>query len=166
MHISSDFLGVTFDFFLFGLLTYKLWGMITTHAIPLLHKMMRSIKKEQTELLDKEKLVTSTLSKIDNQRKQQQKMFALLEKKVQAWHKEASHRVSCAEEENVLRAQAIREKHEHQGKKIASVKVVQEALPVILQKAKENFIKHAAAEKGAMESYISLLKEQVEKSHG
>lgn len=167
MHISSDLLGMTFDFFLFGLLVYRLYTVVKNHAVPFLHKMMRSIKKEQTELLDKEKLVTSTLSKIDNQRKQQQKMFGLLEQKVQMWHERETYDTAMAEDANLLRAQAIRERHDRQGKNFASIKAMQEVLPLMLEESREDLLRQAKKKShDHLDRFVSLLETQAGNVHG
>src|SRR3990167_4603323 len=128
MHVGISFWEILFALFIFTLLISKLFSLTKNHIIPYLEKQLRAIKKEQTELLDKEKLVTSTLNKVDNQRKQQEKMFVLLEKKVQIWHKEWSQEIQQKQRNVREDAEKITKKRIVQEKNFIAAKIMQEAL--------------------------------------
>lgn len=105
--------------------------------IPYLTSQLHAIIKEQSELFDKEKLVSSALSKIDNQRKQQDNMFVLLEKKVQMWHDKKT--TSLQQDQALARvlAEKIEKKRLSQEKNFVTSKIMQEALPRIIEKTQK-----------------------------
>ena len=140
MHVSTNAIGLLFGFSLFSLLVYKLAELVKAYLIPLLYKQMHEMKKERAELLDREKLVTSTLSKIDNQRNQQKKMFILLEKKIQMWHNEVQLEAEKREDDFRVIAHNVEEKRGIQEHNFAVAKTTLNVLPAILQKVRRDLL--------------------------
>ncbi len=83
--MSIDVLMIIFRLMLFGLLIYKVMQLINAYAIPFLKEELDLEHKQQTELLEKEKLLISTQHRLENQINQQKKTFTLLDKNVLCW---------------------------------------------------------------------------------
>jgi len=80
------FMSVLFNFTIFSLLLIKILQLFKNHGI---HYLFDEIKKEKairTELIEKENFVKSTQNKLENQIRNQNKLFLDLEKNVQKWH--------------------------------------------------------------------------------
>lgn len=137
MHVNLEIWEVLFASALFFLLIKTLYSIVKDFVIPYLTAQLHAIMKEQSELFDKEKLVSSALSKIDNQRKQQDNMFVLLEKKVQTWYDKKI--LSLQQEQAGARvlADKIEKKRLIQEKNFIASKIMQEALPRIIKNAEQ-----------------------------
>lgn len=137
MHVGFEIWEVLFASVLFFLLVKTLYSLVRNFIIPYLRTQLHTIMKEQSELFDKEKLVSSALSKIENQRKQQDNMFVLLEKKVQTWYDKKM--LSLQQEQVIARvlAEKIQKKRLFQEKNFIASKIMQEALPRIIEKVEQ-----------------------------
>lgn len=168
MHVSLNFWEMIFVFFLFILLCQKLFSLIKTYAIPFLENQLRALKKEQAELLDKEKLVTTTLNKVDNQRKQQEKMFVLLEKKVQIWHAQLSHHIQQQQRSAREVAEKIAKKRSLQEKNFTSTKTTQQVLPEIIENVRQELMQTYGKDKAALYESLAALNalQKAGSSHG
>ncbi|KKQ48454.1 MAG: hypothetical protein US69_C0022G0008 [candidate division TM6 bacterium GW2011_GWF2_38_10] len=108
-----DLYTIIFRFVLFGLLAYKVKQMICSYGIPYLQQEVESERKQHMELLEKEKLLTSTQHRLENQMSQQSRTLVGLEKKIQQWHnvlvadhqERIAHAVRVQELVNVKRKQ-------------------------------------------------------------
>jgi hypothetical protein len=54
---------------LFFLLIYKIYDLIKIYLIPFLEQESKVLQKQQLELLEKETLLTSTIKRVENQKK-------------------------------------------------------------------------------------------------
>ena len=149
MHIDSDIFGILFGITVFGLLVYKLYRLVITNLVPYLSEQTRLIKKKQIELLEKEKLITTTLNKIYNQTKQQQKMFILLEKKIKLWHKVMRNKKLKYEEDYNKIAEHTRRKRERQRKNFIASKIAFESVPHMMNLARKELINNYSGDEGA-----------------
>ena len=154
MHVDLEVWKVLFAFVLFFLLIKTLVSIIKNFIIPYLTTQLHSITKEQSELFDKEKLVSSALSKIDNQRKQQGNMFVLLEKKVQIWHDRKM--LSLGQEQIAARilAEKIEKKRLLQAKNFITAKIMQDALPKIIEKVEQQLTTNCKENNVAFAHYL------------
>ena len=157
MHISANLGSILFGFSLFFLLIYKLAELVKSHMLPFLRKQIRLVKKEQVELWDREKLVTSTLNKIDNQRNQQKKMFVLLEKKMRLWHKEMLDDIRLRENEFRDIADDVAKKRKKQDHNFSTTKTMLKVLPTLLQETKDELLKISSDDDAALKECIQKL---------
>ena len=86
MHIEVSVLEILFRISVFSLLAYNLYGLIKKYLLPMLSDAVAHEKKEQTELLGKDKLLLATQNRVKGQIYNQKQMFTLLERNVQVWH--------------------------------------------------------------------------------
>ena len=110
MGISSDFWTLLFRSTLFLLFAYKCYELIVTHLYPYLVQQKKILKRQEEELLEKEKLISSTLKRVENQINHQRKMFILLEKKIQVWHRFMLNNQILEEKRQQLLMTKIKEK--------------------------------------------------------
>jgi len=163
MHVDLEVWGVLFAFVLFLLLIKTLGSLVKSLIVPYLTTQLHEITKEQSELFDKEKLVSSALSKIENQRKQQGNMFVLLEKKVQVWHDKKM--VSLQQEQLFGRilVEKIEKKRLLQEKNFIATKTIQDALPRIIenveQQLKSGYKQDAADLSQCVYRFVQVLKQ-------
>lgn len=129
MHIEFTVASIAFHFVLTSLLVYFLWSLIKQHLIPFLYQKIIAFRKRRIELIEKQKLLASTLNRIDNQIKHQKKMFILLEKKIQLWHTTMKEIKRKKEKENKALLDGIKVKRALQEKSFTNTKLMREILP-------------------------------------
>jgi hypothetical protein len=115
MHINLSLLDIIFHGTIFSILLWNITLLIRKYLIPVLHQEACDTKNYQMEIIQKDKLLISTQSRLEKQIKQQQKNFLILDKHLQQWHR--AHR-----EEKDGRDQAIRKLQE----KIQSKRFIQQ----------------------------------------
>ena len=137
---AADFGGILFQFTLFALLSYKLYCLFKEYMIPFLYGQIELVRKEQVELLDKEKLLRSTLRRVEGQISYRKKVFVSLEKKVQIWHKVISDNKLGREVECELNLKQILEKRKKQIKNFSESKMILNSVPQIINLAKNELL--------------------------
>jgi hypothetical protein len=148
MHTELGFLEIFFRISIFSMLAYKLYGLIKTQLVPLLAEQISSEKKEQMELLEKDKLLSSTQKRMNNQIYNQKQMFTLLERNVQVWHAAKLEENVVCEEENQLIIQQVEQKRRVQYENVALSYAVTASIPNALQQAAKELTKRYCAEEG------------------
>jgi hypothetical protein len=149
MHGEIHFLDLIFRWTLFSLLVYKVASLIKTYLYPLLADHIIREKNQQTEFLEKDKLLISTRHRIENQIFNQKKMLTFLEKNVQVWHATITEQAGQEERLNRENVEKIREKRIVQAKNIALDQQINLAIPPALQAAREHLINHYNQEVGS-----------------
>ncbi|KKQ32620.1 MAG: hypothetical protein US49_C0006G0071 [candidate division TM6 bacterium GW2011_GWF2_37_49] len=86
MLFEITFIEVLFKLTIFSLLLIKILQLFKSYGVPYLFDEIKREKAVRTELIEKENLVKSTQNKIENQIRNQNKLFLDLEKNVQKWH--------------------------------------------------------------------------------
>ena len=76
-----SFWGITFQVTLFAILSYKLYELTKLHIIPFLKVKIKYLKKQKTELIEKDKFIQSSLRNVEEQIISQQKTLYLINKK-------------------------------------------------------------------------------------
>jgi hypothetical protein len=137
MHTEINFWELVFRLSLFSLLAYKLIGLIKTTAIPYLSDQILQERKQQSELLDKEKLLVSTQQRLKNQIYNQKQMFILLEKNVHEWYKINQEYNVEQENQNAEIIKKIEQKRTSQRQNIILLNNVQLSIPQALEQARE-----------------------------
>jgi hypothetical protein len=135
VHISLEFWKIIFHFSLFFLLFYKLCRFVIDFFLPYLHQQKHALKKKQVELLDKEKLVSSSLSKVKDQIQDQQKNYVLLKNKVKNCHENISAKNKLKKKEYKVTTDKIQERRELQKKNLSLSKALEKAIPKIISSA-------------------------------
>lgn len=90
---------IVFRLSIFCLLSYKLYSLSKSYLYPFLLNQISNERNQQTELVEKEKLLISTRHRIENQIYNQKKMLMLLERNVQVWHKAKQEELMAQEKE-------------------------------------------------------------------
>ncbi len=137
MHIDMNPLSIVFHLTLFAIFSFKLWGLIKEHLFPYLSKEKREQKKQQVEILERDKLLTSTVKRIDNQVKHQKKMFVLLEKKVQRWHQFKCDSNADVEKEDKKLIAKNKKKRMMQERFLQESKLAASVMPLAFQNARD-----------------------------
>lgn len=140
MHVNLSFIDVLFHFCLFGLLIHSMLGPIKQYLIPFLHKLVLHDKNNQLEIIERDKLLTSTRLRLQNQIKQQKKSFIDLEENVQLWYKATQEQVQREEQSERLRQQAIQARRLIQRKTIYTNDLINSALPKAIAHAEKEII--------------------------
>lgn len=153
MYVDDNLLSIAFRLSLFGLFIYKTIELIRQYVLPFLYKRVLEIKNEHMELIEKEKYVKSTLKRMQQQVSYQKKMFSVLEKKVESWHRLMQKRRLDAEKEMREAEQRMRDRRRQQAKLVKIDTLSQAALPRAIYLAEEDFIKNYRGEAG-----VKLLK--------
>lgn len=96
---------ILFKFTVFSLLLIKILQLLKNYVAPYLFDEIKREKAIRIELIEKENFVKSTKNKIENQIRNQNKLFIDLEKNVQKWNS------------------FLKNEDEETGKKIAEIKV-------------------------------------------
>ncbi len=156
-------LDIIFQFSLFALLVYKLYGLAKSTLIPFLNEQLLLEKKYQTELLNKEKLLFSSQQRVKNQILSQKQMFILLERNVQIWNLAEQENKNSQEKENkdiILQTQKSRHKQTNQLLLLANTHL---SLPTALEQAAQTLTELYAASAGKerLTHIISQLKPPV-----
>ncbi len=141
MHSDISFLELLFRLSLFSLLSYKLYSLARAYLVPFLISQIVEEKKEQSMLLDKEKLLVSTQHRVKGQIYNQKQMFTLLERNVQEWHKTNQDENIEFEKQNKQLVQRIQEKRDEQLKNITLMNNMSSCLPQALERATYNLEK-------------------------
>jgi len=129
MHTEIGFWEIVFRTSLFSLLAYKLYDLIRIHVVPMLFEILRQEKKEQTELLEKEKLMHTTQTRLKQQMYNQKQMFTLLERNVLAWHKACNEASQRSKDENAAIVQKMIELRTMQQRNVMIEQVVRASIP-------------------------------------
>ncbi len=158
MHIDGGILNVSFGVTLFTLLAYKLRALGKKYLIPYLIQQKIALKKRYAEILEKKKLVASTTMRIENQIKNREIEFILLEKKVQGWHTYLNHKYAERVKEQKRLIVVLNEKRRKQGECLTATSIAQEAMPLALQEALETLTEKYSGGDGAL-----LLARSIEK---
>lgn len=135
MEISSDFLTLLFKCTLFFLFSYKCYELVMRYLFPYLVQQKGELKKNEEELLEKEKLVSSTLRRVENQINHQRKIFILVEKKIQNWHRFMLNNHILEEKKQQLIITKIKEKRMLQQQQLSQKKLYKVLFPRIVLKA-------------------------------
>jgi hypothetical protein len=147
MHTEVGVVEFLFRLCLFSLLAYKLYDLIKAYLLPMIAEAVAQEKKEQTELLGREKLLVSTQKRLAGQVYNQKQMFTLLERNVQIWHAvllEQKRQRELKNEEVVL---TVAEKRVKQNHYIALSKCIERSVPEAVARATKELENryHAAA---------------------
>lgn len=148
MHIETDFWGIVFRFTLFSLLIYQVYALIKAHLVPFLYEQLRSLRKRETELLEKEKLVMSTMNRVERTISHQKKMFVLLERKVKTWYDFEQERKEVLDKEHEKIREQITEKRKIQATFLTLAKEMQQAIPEAVDLARKELAQKYAHDKG------------------
>ncbi len=140
MHVNISLIDIIFHFCLFGLLIHTLINPIKQYVIPLLYNLLNKEKNQQMEIIEKDKLLTSTQLRLQNQIKQQKKSFVVFERNIQKWYKAQQHNANEQEQINRLRTQALNDRRTRQRKEIYASMLLKKALPEALIKAEKEII--------------------------
>ncbi len=159
MFIDNKILDFAFEGTLFILFAYKLYGLIISYVIPYLSAQMIQIQKKQTEFLEKDKLLMSTIKRIDNQTSHQKKMFVVMEKKVRQWNNALYDKRLKKERDRKAIFLRVLEKRRFQEKRLAISKTATKAIPRAIKETQAEIEKLHYTQHGAelLHSFIMRL---------
>lgn len=148
MHTEITTIKLLFKCTIFSLLAYKIYDLFITHLLPLLKEQLFSEKKQQTEILEKERLFMSTKQRIENQIYNQKQMFIHLERNVQAWHNNILTDREALEQTNKSVVETIENKRKKQKENISLFFDVHMSCPEALKQARDELIRKYQSEDG------------------
>ena len=134
---------------IFALLVYKGFFLFQQFVIPWLRKLITTERNHLTELLEKQKLISSTCKRLETQIYNQQQRFTLLEHNMHRWHDAQIAAHEQREQEQTARLAALQEKFAIQARNIAHTQVLQTIIPDALEQAEDALIRNAAGSTGA-----------------
>jgi hypothetical protein len=138
MHSEVSLIEIIFRLSIFSLLAYKLYSLIKSYIVPMLIDEVAAKKKEQDELLGKEKLLVSTQQRVKGQIYNQKQMFILLERNVQVWQQALINEKNAQEKTNDYIIQKITRKREIQNNNIDVSMMIQAVIPQAISTATHN----------------------------
>jgi hypothetical protein len=148
MHTEVSVLEILFRLSIFSLLAYNLYGLIKKYLLPMLADSVAHERKEQTELLSKDKLLIATQNRVKGQIYNQKQMFTLLERNVQVWHHvQLEEQKNCEQAYEVI-VERITAKRKIQNQNIARAHMLQETFPPALAMATQELKNRYAHEAG------------------
>ena len=148
MHIETDFWAIVFRITLFSLLIYQVCVLIKAYLLPFLQEHVKVLQKRETELFEKEKLVLSTMNRVERTISHQKKMFILLERKVKLWHESELIKQQALDLEYDKIREQLLEKRKKQTTYLTLAKEMQQAIPEALELARVELTKKYAHDKG------------------
>ncbi|MBX9831193.1 hypothetical protein K2X40_04520 [Candidatus Babeliales bacterium] len=122
--------------------------MIKAYVVPFLYEQLRSLRKRETELLEKEKLIMSTMNRVERTISHQKKMFVLLERKVKTWYDSEQERKEVLDKEHEKIREQITEKRKIQATFLTLAKEMQQAIPEAVDLARKELVQKYAHDKG------------------
>jgi len=149
---------LVFRLTIFSLLAYKLYALARQYLIPFLYQQIALEHNQQTEILEKEKLLISTRHRIENQIYNQKKIFTLLERNVQVWHKNLQDDLEREEKDNQMIANKVREKRLIQLNNIALKVAIEQTIPRAVSNAGQQLFVRCHGTQGQ-----KYLKEMIER---
>lgn len=159
MHVSGDFLGILFAGTVFLLLAYKLYELVKEYCVPYLSQEVQNFRKKQTELLEKNELIRSTLQRVETRLGHQKKMFVVLERKVKMWNAYQLDKQKQIFDDHVRIQDELLEKRKQQLFNFSRAKKSFEALPQAVSSAHDELRAVYAGPKGValLQSYVQKL---------
>jgi hypothetical protein len=135
MHTEIGALEILFRLSIFSLVAYKLYDLAKKYLLPMLSDAITQEKKEQTELLAKEKLLASTQKRIKGHIYNQKQMLTLLERNVQVWHAALVEQKKQYEQHNRDVILSVADKRAVQNRHIALAQRVEASVPAAVAMA-------------------------------
>ncbi len=148
MHTDVGVLEILFRLSIFSLLAYNLYSLIKKYLLPMLADSVAHERKEQAELLSKDKLLIATQNRVKGQIYNQKQMFTLLERNVQVWHDVQLEEQTRYEQEYETIVEHIAAKRKIQNHNIARAHTLQETFPPALAMATQELENRYAHEAG------------------
>lgn len=148
MHFEFTFLEIAFRVTLFGLLAYKITGLVKSYIIPLLYDMEEQEHRAFSELVEKEKVLFSTQRKLEDQINQQKNSLILLEHKVSLWHDGVMAYKDLMDQEIILVDQRLDEKRKIQQRFFTASKVGEKIIPETIDYARRDLSAQYAGDSG------------------
>jgi biopolymer transport protein ExbB/TolQ len=158
MLIKGIVLEVLFQLTLFALLVIVVYKLIKQYLIPFLYQEIRRIKKYKKDLSNKNKLLNASKKRLENQIKQQDDSFVLLEQKVHAWYKSVVDSNEKKQEENKKILEHVEKKRKAQLANLSLRKIQKIVIPEAIEQAYQEIEKKYEGDKG-----LQLLQELIEK---
>ena len=134
---------------IFALLVYKGFFLFQQYVIPWLRELINSERNHLTELLEKQKLLTSTRKRLETQIYNQQQRFTLLEHNMHRWHQAQVAAQEQHEQEQAALLAALQAKLTLQARNRAHTQALQAIIPDALAQAEDTLIRNAAGNTGS-----------------
>lgn len=148
MALASTLIEIAFRLSIFSLLVYKLYDLGKRYFVPFVDQGLKEEEDKRTALLEKEKLISSTQLRIENQIQRQNQRFITLEKNVQQWHNSMLAYKNQQESESREIARHIHDKHTKQTQRMFTQKNACGALPKALALAQSELMERYAHNRG------------------
>ena len=155
---NINFVEFLFQLTIFFLLFNFVFKYIKQYLIPELYKEVENIKKKETNLKEKNKLLVSSAKKIENQIDKQTKEFLFLDKKMQTSQKFFLEKKMEIDKNNEILKNKIQEKRKRQSKNLTLLKTQQIVIPKAVKLTYEEMVNLYKGEKS-----LNLLKELIER---
>ena len=135
MALGNAIVELAFRYSIFSLLIYKLYDIGKRYFLPYVNDQVKQEEQSLAELLEKEKIITSTHLRIKNQIQRQNLRFQTLEKNVQQWHASMYTLKNECESEQRRIMQLVYEKRHKQNQRMLIQKNAIVAIPEALSLA-------------------------------
>lgn len=110
-----NFWEIIFELTIFFLLCVAIYDLSKKYLLPILYEQISSIKKKEIDDKERDKLLSSSKKRIENEIKDQDEKFFLLEKKVRVWGnflEEEKNKLEKVDENILENVKAKRKKQE------------------------------------------------------
>jgi|GEM_PF-2032673 hypothetical protein len=148
MHSEFILWHILFRFTLFFLLAYKLYELLTRYVLPYFYKELKKEKDTHTEILEKEKLLSSTHRKLEDQISQQKRTFIILEKNVKNWHNFLFQQAASYENALQQQAQQIIQKRATQQIFYTESKIAHKIIPNVISQVQKTLFNNCYSPEG------------------
>lgn len=148
MHSEIALAEILFRLIIFSLLALKILQLTKQYFIPYLHGEIKREKVVRIELIEKGNFINSTQNKIENQIKNQKKLFTDVEKNVQKWHSFIKEERDQAEKVMHEVKAAIEKKRDIQRKNYVLTTTYSQAIPKAIDLAQHEIAAFFASPNG------------------
>ena len=135
MDIGTDFWGFWFGITLFVLFIYKIIDLIRIYVVPMLFQKMQEQRDRQTEVLEKEDLLSSTRKKIEKKIFEQKRHFVVLENNMSNLRDYMLQKQEAASKEQIITSKVLQQRRALQRSRQKQHVLLDAAIPGILAQA-------------------------------
>ncbi len=139
---------ILFKILLFSLLVIQLVQLTKQYLVPFLRKHIRSLDEMWKSLKNKLQLTKQTEKKLQNKINNQEVELSNLETKIKKWHQSLVEDRSKSKKNYIQQLERVKEKNQKQYEKTINIKLEKEALPLIINNARNILLEKYSGNKG------------------
>lgn len=158
MHTNAWFIDIAFKLIIFSLLAIKIYELMQKYALPMLRRLIDEEKKQQLELMEKDKLISNSQYNMENQLIQQKKMFLALDTKIKQWYDFVKQNQETQDQLKQMLSKNLLKKRTLQEKNYQAMQISKFVIPTAINQAKDELKKiHKTEGNEVLEKLISSL---------